>query len=62
MSLINAQLKGILAGYNAAQTDKAKILSLVDMHLLQAGGDLGTIQNVKIFIGFASQLIQFCRN
>jgi len=45
VALVVTQLNGTLAGYNAAQTDGSKKLTLLAFWLMNSAGDLETIQN-----------------
>jgi hypothetical protein len=47
VGLVVSQLNGTLAGYNAAQTDNTKKLTVLAMWLMNSAGDLETIQNVR---------------
>jgi len=46
VSLLIGQLNGLVDGYNAAQNITARKLDVVDMMMLNAAGDIETIQNV----------------
>eukprot|EP01088_Endostelium_zonatum_P015714 TRINITY_DN397_c0_g1_i1.p1 TRINITY_DN397_c0_g1~~TRINITY_DN397_c0_g1_i1.p1 ORF type:complete len:560 (-),score=127.86 TRINITY_DN397_c0_g1_i1:24-1652(-) len=46
VELLLQQLRGLVAGYNAAQPVQSRHMDLVDMMILNSAGDLETIQNV----------------